>query len=101
MITEGPPENVFKGPVLDSVAFPDVLVAKAYSQDGESLDLVLYPGKEAGKFQLGFKRLVPGKTYTLDGPTGKASVQADKDGIATVEAQIEGRAAFKLTKGGT
>ena len=97
MITKGPPENVFKGPLLDDVPFPDVLVAKAYSHDGESLDLVLYPGKEAGKFNLGFKRLSPGAMYTLEG----SSVEADENGEATFEAQVDGRTALNLVKGAT
>lgn len=92
MVTEGPPENVFKGPVLDEVPFPDVLVSKAYSPDGETLDLVLYPGKEAGRFDLGFYRLAPGATYTL----GSSSAVADKEGKATFTADIDGRTALKL-----
>lgn len=97
MITKGAPENVVKGPLLDSVPFPDVLVSKAYSQDGESLDLVLYPGKEGGKFKLGFNRLIPGEAYTVDG--AGVQVQAEKDGSANVEVQIDGRTALKLVMG--
>lgn len=95
MITQGPPENVFKGPVLDTAPFPDVLVAKAYAHDGDSLDLVLYPGKEAGRFQLEFKRLAVGETYSLGG----SSKTADKDGRATFEVSLDGRTALKLTRG--
>lgn len=98
MVTQGPPENVFKGPVLDEVPFPDVLVAKAYSHDGETLDLVLYPGKEAGRFLLEFKRLAPGKSYTLNSKT-QGFATADKDGKATFEVELEGRTALKLAPG--
>lgn len=98
MITQGPPENVFKGPLLDSVPFPDVLVAKCYSPDGESLDLVLYPGKDAGKFPLEFKRLTPGARYSLDG--GESTVVANKDGVGNVEVQLDGRTALRLVKQG-
>ena len=94
MITKGTLESVFKGPILDCVPFPDVLVAKAYSHDGDSLDLVFYPGKDAGRFQLGFTRLAPGQTYTLDG----SSASADKDGKATFEVNIEGRTAMNLAR---
>lgn len=79
MITKGPPENV--------------LVAKAYSQDGESIDLVFLPGKKPGIFDLGFKRLVPGREYLL---AGKSEV-ADKDGKAGFSVEIDGRTALKLT----
>jgi hypothetical protein len=98
MITKGPPENVFNGPILDDVAFPDVLVAKAYSPDGESLDLVLYPGKESGKFKLGFARLKPNEAYILQGGE-KDSVKADQDGKATFEAELKDRTALKLVRG--
>ena len=92
MATQGPPANVRNGPILDQLSFPEVLVAKAYSQDGTSLDLVFYPGKEAGVFDLGFKNLRPGETYDLGGQTATARV----DGTASFEAHIEGRTALKL-----
>jgi hypothetical protein len=96
MISKGPPENVLKGPILDEVAFPDVLVAKAYSHDGESLDLVLYPGKDAGKFKLGFKRLRPNESYAVRGTD--ATIQADEDGKATFEAELKDRTVLKLVR---
>lgn len=92
MIQQGPPAHVLRGPILDSVPFPEVLVAKAYSQDGESIDLVFYNGKEAGNFQLGFTRLQPGATYHL---AGKSAV-ADKNGSASFDLAINGRTAVKL-----
>ncbi|KIW09925.1 hypothetical protein PV08_11701 [Exophiala spinifera] len=93
MITQGPPENVKQGPILAEAPFPDVLVAKAYSRDGYGLDLVLYPGKDAGFFQLGFERLQPGKAYELAGK----SVIASKGGKAVFEVRVEGRTALSLT----
>ena len=98
MITKGPPSTVFEGPILEEAAFPDVLVAKAWSHDGEGMELVLYPGKEAGKFQLGFTRLKPGEKYSLDGATGKVSAEANKDGLASFEVHVDGRTAFNLVK---
>ena len=92
MITEGPEEQTRRGPLLDEAPFPGVLVAKAYSHDGDSLDLVLYPGKEAGKFELGFSRLRPGETYDMG---GKSAV-AGKSGEATFEVELDGRTALKL-----
>ena len=93
MAKQGPPANVRNGPILDQVSFPDVLVGKAYSHDGDTLDLVLYPGKGAGNFQLGFKNLRPGEGYSL----GDQSVIAKSDGTAVFEAVIDGRTALKLT----
>ncbi|WAO91622.1 Ldi domain-containing protein [Fusarium falciforme] len=57
----GPSDEALSGPLLEDAPFPEVLVAKAYSEDGKKLDLVLYNGKEPGSFKLGFERLVPGK----------------------------------------
>lgn len=93
MITEGPPANVRQGPILDEAPFPEVLVAKAYSQDGDSLELVLYNGKEPGTFRVGFTRLRPGETYRL----GDRSVMAGKDGTASVDVAVSGRTMLLLT----
>jgi Linalool dehydratase/isomerase len=92
LVKEGPPENVLRGPILENVAFPNVLVAKCYSHDGDSLDLVVYPGKEAGDFELGFTRLRPGETYTLAGK----SVVAGKTGEASFRVAVDGRTEMKL-----
>ena len=92
MVTEGPPEHTRRGPLLEDAPFPDVLVAKAYSHDGDCLDLVLYPGKEAGNFELRFGQLRAGETYEL----GKQSLVAGKGGDATFQVQVEGRTALKL-----
>jgi hypothetical protein len=99
MIAKGPPQNVLEGPILEEVPFPDVLVAKAWSHDGQGMELVLYPGKEAGNFQLGFTRLKPGDKYSLDGVNGKVSAEASKDGKASFEVQVNGRTALNLIKG--
>ncbi|KAK4545096.1 hypothetical protein LTR36_003647 [Oleoguttula mirabilis] len=92
MIQEGLPEQISRGPILDDVPFPEVLVAKAYSHDGESIELVLYNGKGAGTFKLGFIRLHPGKTYTL----GNESAVADAQGRAHFSITLDGRTATIL-----
>ncbi|KAJ4351970.1 uncharacterized protein N0V89_007315 [Didymosphaeria variabile] len=43
----------------------EVLVAKAYTHDGKSLELVLYNGKSDGKQKLGIERLTAGAKYTI------------------------------------
>lgn len=100
MVTKGPPENVFKGPILEEAPFPDVLVAKAWSHDGEGMELVLYPGKESGKFQLGFERLQPGGKYSLEASTGTVAAEASKDGKANFEVHVDGHTALNLKKDG-
>ena len=81
------------GPLLARAGFPDVLVAKAYSHDGKGLDLVLYPGKEAGVFELGFERLTPGGRYRVGG----GQLVADELGCGSVGVAIKGRTAVVLS----
>lgn len=94
MTTSSPPANVLEGPLLDEAPFPEVLVAKAYSPDGKSLELVLYNGKLAGTVQLGFSRLVPRREYVYG--NGKAIV-AGEDGKVTLEIFVDGRTAVTLS----
>ncbi|KLO80992.1 uncharacterized protein LW93_9240 [Fusarium fujikuroi] len=84
----GPSKDALSGPILEEAPFPEVLVAKAYSEDGKKLDLVLYNGKEAGVFKLGFERLIPGQQYSIN--TG-GSVTANGAGKAFIDAKINGR----------
>lgn len=92
MVTIGPPENVKSGPILTGISFPDVLVAKAYSHDGEGLDMVFYPGNVPGDFELTFERLHPGVPYVIDGKT----IIASKLGAISTNVRIEGRTAVIL-----
>lgn len=93
MMITGPAPNALAGPLLTGCKFPDVLVAKAYSHDGKSLDLVVYNGNEAGVFDLGFERLQPGKTYV--GQEG-VTFTADGQGKGSFKAKIDGRTAIMV-----
>jgi hypothetical protein len=84
----GPSKEALSGPILEDAPFPEVLVAKADSEDGKKLDLVIYNGKEAGVFKLGFERLVPGQQYSVG--TGE-SITANGSGKAFIDAKINGR----------
>ncbi|CAM1509747.1 Fc.00g000820.m01.CDS01 [Cosmosporella sp. VM-42] len=84
----GPSQEALSSPLLQDAPFPEVLVAKAYSDDGKKLDLVLYNGKEPGVFRVGFERLAPGREYSLS--TG-GSVTANHAGKASVEVKISSR----------
>lgn len=92
LLTEGPPAHCFRAPILEKVPFPDVLVAKAYSHDGKSVELVLYNAKNPGAYELGFKNMQPGKSYKL----GDQIVKADKKGEAGFLVPISGRTAVTL-----
>ncbi|KAL8678760.1 MAG: hypothetical protein Q9186_004911 [Xanthomendoza sp. 1 TL-2023] len=89
----GPDPVAMRGPVLADVRFPDVLVAKAYSHDGKGLDMVFYPGKEAGVFKVGFERLVVGKRYEVGGEM----IVADDEGCGSANVRIQGRTAVMLS----
>ncbi|KAF2019870.1 hypothetical protein BU24DRAFT_448263 [Aaosphaeria arxii CBS 175.79] len=93
MITKGPEESTKRGPILDKVSYPEVLVAKCYSHDGVGLDIVLYPGRDAGTFDLGFTRLRPGSKYSLGGQTKVAG----RDGTADFAVKVDGRTQLELT----
>jgi hypothetical protein len=89
------PGSVLRGPLLDEVAYPDVLVAKAFS-DGDDLRLVLYPGGPAKRQRLGLARLQPGRPYHVTGAV-KRSVTADAQGRAEVSVDLEGRTEVRAT----
>ena len=93
-MTKGPSEEVKRGPILTDITFPNVLVAKAYSHDGVGMDLVLYPGAEAGDFNVGFERLQPGAKYTLGGK----DIVASKSGEASVQIRVDGRTQLTLKR---
>ena len=81
----------FASPRLQ-VPFPEVLVGKAYSHDGESVELVLYNGRKAGNFTLGFKNMKAGRAYRL----GSQTAVADHKGEAKLSVSIDGRTAITL-----
>ena len=70
------------GPLLGEVPWPGVLVTKARSHDGRSLDLALRPnrGATATGLTLPFTNLVAGGAYTFAG----RPLVAGADGTATV-----------------
>jgi hypothetical protein len=99
-----PSESVRTGPLLAQATYPEVLVAKARSEDGASLDLVLHPGAGRGEQTLGFERLQAGRRYTLQGmDAGKGAgaavtctLLADAAGKARVAVQLDGRTVLRL-----
>ncbi|MEQ8266092.1 MAG: hypothetical protein RH982_02770 [Parvibaculum sp.] len=92
---EGPSEKTLKGPVLSEARYPDVLVARAFS-NGDDLSLVLHPGKGNRLQTLGLSQLAAGRRYTVTGAE-TASVTADADGKAKLEVLLNGRVAVNVT----
>ncbi|MEQ8492892.1 MAG: hypothetical protein RLW42_01605, partial [Gammaproteobacteria bacterium] len=91
---KGAPEAALRGPALAEASYPEVLVAKACG-DGAALDLVLYPGRADGPQALGFARLVPGRSYAVDGAV-ETTLTADADGTARLSVPLAGRTVLRL-----
>ena len=89
----GPPESTSTGPILSDAKYPNLLVAKAFS-DGDDLDLVLYPGAGASPQTIGFERLRPGIEYSIDG--SERRLKADGSGTASIEIALDGRTALRI-----
>jgi hypothetical protein len=101
MILDGPPSSALSGPVLTGATYPDVLVAKAFS-DGADLNLVLYPGGPPSRQRLRVERLHPGRAYAVVSGEERGSVVADADGRASIDVWLgEGRTEVRLADVGS
>jgi hypothetical protein len=78
-----------RGPHVSDVPYPDVLVARAVT-DGAGLEVVLRPGRHGGRFGVILGGLAPGATYDVRG-CSSGSVDADEDGRATIEVELDDR----------
>jgi hypothetical protein len=88
-IAEGPPEASLRGPILTDAKYPDVLVARAFS-NGDDLELVLYPGANSGPQNIRIERLRPGSKYAMRNGTEHAFT-ADNNGAASLSVELNGR----------
>jgi hypothetical protein len=103
MVIEGPPAAAMKGPLLTEAQYPDVLVAKAFS-DGTNLSLVLYSGAGPSRQTLRLERLQPGRSYRVklgEGPgagegCASQSLRADESGRAEFSVALEGRTRVEI-----
>lgn len=89
-VLKGAPAQALQGPMLTGISYPEVLVARAISEDGASLHLVLYPGTLKATHRIGFENLAPGATYQLSGPQ-HATLTADAEGHAEAQIELNGR----------
>ena len=90
MVLEGPPQGAMKGPLLVGAHYPDVLVAKAFS-DGNDLQLVLYPGTENTEQTLELSRLKPATGYSVNAGDNRYNIEADEQGMAKIDVSLSGR----------
>jgi hypothetical protein len=88
------PESARSGPILDEVAYPDVLVARAIS-NGDDLHLVLRPGRESSTEVLQLARLQPARRYRVSGAITDAII-ADADGRAELSVVLNGRSEVRV-----
>lgn len=93
MVTKGLPEAWAKGPVLADAKYPEAIVTRAVT-DGQALNLVLHPGAETCRTELGFSRLVPGRSYLIK--QTDTIVTAGSDGTARATVSLEGRTELDL-----
>ena len=93
MVNKGLPEAWKTGPLLAQATYPEALVTRAVS-DGSALSLVLRAGGDPVRTQLGFARLVPGRTYRVV-QTGQ-QLQAGPDGTAQLTFELGQRSELDL-----
>ncbi|KAF9767578.1 hypothetical protein IL306_015232 [Fusarium sp. DS 682] len=88
-MVEEPMSNILKkGPILADAKYPEVMVAKARSHDGQDLELVLYPGTEKKTVSLGLAQLQPGQDCTVN---GRDSFKASVEGKAQISVTLNHR----------
>lgn len=92
-IHHGPDPNALKGPVLSYCAYPEVMVARAMSMNGNDLELILH-GR--GEQRIELARLQPLKEYRVDGL--EKSIQADQQGNASLQLRLEGRTEIRIRR---
>jgi hypothetical protein len=86
------------GPRLTEVPWPDIAVVTA-TTDGRSHDAILRGADGVPRrHRLGFDRLIPHRTYTVDGATAR-EVTANAAGRAVVEVDLRPRHHLRLTRG--
>ena len=88
-IAEGPPSASLCGPLLTDAKYPDVLVARAFS-NGDDLDLVLYPGSQNARQDIRLERLRPGTNYVMRNGSEHA-FSADNNGAVSLSVELHGR----------
>ena len=94
-VIKGPAESTLRGPILSGIKYPDVLVARAFS-NGEDLDLMLAPGTAAGPQQIRIERLRPGARYAMRNGS-ESTFTADEKGTASLTVELHGRTPVHIT----
>jgi len=87
-----------KGPILAHAPWPDVIVTRARSGDGSSLDLVIEPFRshDDRPRELAFQALRPDTSYRLNGSGVDQTLHADASGQATLSLPVTRRLDLRL-----
>ncbi|MET0377891.1 MAG: hypothetical protein ABW049_02775, partial [Spongiibacteraceae bacterium] len=78
------------------IAHTDVLVAKARSNDGIDLDLVLYPATASGAQSLTIERLHRDRRYRVSSKEQTQEIVADAQGRAMFSVNLDGRTSVRI-----
>jgi hypothetical protein len=91
-----PPE----GPVLGHAPWPEVIVTKARSEDGVSLDLVIEPYKDTSgnNHEFEFHSLQPRASYRLCGNGIDQVFEADQAGASRLSLRVQARLDLRLER---
>ena len=92
-LTEASPSA--SGPMLIKAEYPDVLIARAHSENGV-LELVLCPGATGGTFPIELAGLMSGRRYRA-GLQIQSDFCADRQGRAVLEIALHGRTAITIS----
>lgn len=95
IVEKGMPMAWQEGPVIETVPYPKVMVARAVSANGRDLDAVLRTVGPAERVTITLARLQPGVRYRLDGAVQDAVI-ADSSGRADLAVDASGRAALTV-----
>ena len=90
------PDHVMNGPKLTGCEYPGVLVAKAVSYDGSSLDLVLYPGSDQKNQEITISDLEKNSNYVLTTGQQKTNVASDANGEFSSRVMLDGRTEVRV-----
>lgn len=93
--TEGPSPQTLAGPMIETMDYPAVLVARAYSGDGLSLEAVFYPGAAPGRHSIPVSQLRPGRRYRIE-VAEDAELVADANGRGSFHVLLAGRTEVRL-----
>lgn len=93
--TQGVDAKTLAGPMIETMDYPGILVARAFSDDGRGLDAVFYPGTKAGLHTIPLSQLTPAGRYAVSGAEDR-EITAAADGTAEIRVQVNGRTEVQL-----